>query len=633
MIITMDQAVQTVHKPLRQNCLQCHARAGGGDSYKRGDITLAHGNTTDITFDSHMATTGLNLQCQDCHKVSNHRIAGRGSDIAQTDYDFPMGCSTAECHPTKGSPAGHTTVAVNNHVARVACQTCHIKTYGKNASDTAATEATEVHRDWTDSHFNTTLNQYHPRSDLLNNLIPTYKFWNKYSTNYLLYDVTHPNPLTGNYTVSKPVGSITDLTTASKLYPFKYKTAYQPIATRLSVLIAIDTSVYWATGDYLAAVAAGIVNMGFSESEPYAFVNTETNQLITHGVPTVAQTLTCNECHGTTTQLNLPDIGYRLKNTTQVVCTQCHGMKNQMGFQQIHQKHVQEKGRGCSWCHGFSRPERRLNENYQTATLTVSKPGTGSGTVRSADAGIICGTDCLETYGSGTAITLTATADAGSVFAGWTGSRCSGTGACEFTMNTNTMVAATFVLAGNLPELLPKEGTIGTQITITGTGFGTKKGTVKVGRKTCKVSAWATDSITCRIKTALPPPGPYDIVVKPKEPRGAQPIVYEEAFTMMLPVITSVEPNYGSTAEEIEISGKYFGSKEGKVYFEYELNGRLKKKTCKVTEWSMYDRVNGSSRIRFVVPKVTRSFPAGVYLLKAQNKVGTVTASTNFTLE
>lgn len=629
----MDQAVQTVHKPLRQNCLQCHARAGGGDSYKRGDITLAHGNTTDITFDSHMATTGLNLQCQDCHKVSNHRIAGRGSDIAQTDYDFPMGCSTAECHPTKGSPAGHTTVAVNNHVARVACQTCHIKTYGKNASDTAATEATEVHRDWTDSHFNTTLNQYHPRSDLLNNLIPTYKFWNKYSTNYLLYDVTHPNPLTGNYTVSKPVGSITDLTTASKLYPFKYKTAYQPIATRLSVLIAIDTSVYWATGDYLAAVAAGIVNMGFSESEPYAFVNTETNQLITHGVPTVAQTLTCNECHGTTTQLNLPDIGYRLKNTTQVVCTQCHGMKNQMGFQQIHQKHVQEKGRGCSWCHGFSRPERRLNENYQTATLTVSKPGTGSGTVRSADAGIICGTDCLETYGSGTAITLTATADAGSVFAGWTGSRCSGTGACEFTMNTNTMVAATFVLAGNLPELLPKEGTIGTQITITGTGFGTKKGTVKVGRKTCKVSAWATDSITCRIKTALPPPGPYDIVVKPKEPRGAQPIVYEEAFTMMLPVITSVEPNYGSTAEEIEISGKYFGSKEGKVYFEYELNGRLKKKTCKVTEWSMYDRVNGSSRIRFVVPKVTRSFPAGVYLLKAQNKVGTVTASTNFTLE
>lgn len=629
----MDQAVQTVHKPLRQNCLQCHARAGGGDSYKRGDITLAHGNTTDTAFDSHMATTGLNLQCQDCHKVSNHRIAGRGSDIAQTDYDFPMGCSTAECHPTKGSPAGHTTVAVNNHVARVACQTCHIKTYGKNASDTAATEATEVHRDWTDSHFNITLNQYHPRSDLLNNLIPTYKFWNKHSTNYLLYDVTRPNPLTGNYTVSKPVGSITDLTTASKLYPFKYKTAYQPIATRLSVLIAIDTSVYWTTGDYLAAVAAGIVNMGFSGSEPYVFINTETNQLITHGVPPVAQTLTCNECHGTTNQLNLPDIGYRLKNTTQVVCTQCHGMKNQMGFQQVHQKHVQEKGRGCAWCHSFSRPERNLNENYQTATLTVNKPGIGNGTVRSADAGIICGTDCLETYGAGTAITLTATADVGSVFAGWTGSGCSGAGACEVTMNTNTTVAATFVLAGTLPEPLPKEGTIGTQITIIGTDFGTKKGTVKVGGKTCKVSEWATDSITCRIKTALAASRHYDVVVKPKEPRGAQPIVYEDAFTMMLPVITSVEPNYGSTAEEIEISGKYFGSKKGKVYFEYELNGRLKKKTCKVTEWSMYDPVNGSSRIRFVVPKVTRSFPAGVYLLKAQNKVGKVTASTNFILE
>jgi Zn finger protein HypA/HybF involved in hydrogenase expression len=146
MAITMNQAVRTVHQPVRANCLQCHARPGGGDAYKRGDLALAHGNTTDTTFDSHMATAGLNLQCQDCHKVSNHRIAGRGSDIAQTDYDFPMGCSTTECHAAKGSPGGHTTQAVNRHVNRVACQTCHISTYGKNAGDTIASEATEIHR-------------------------------------------------------------------------------------------------------------------------------------------------------------------------------------------------------------------------------------------------------------------------------------------------------------------------------------------------------------------------------------------------------------------------------------------------------------------------------------------------------
>jgi hypothetical protein len=447
MTITMDQAVQTVHKPVRSNCLQCHAKAGGGDAYKRGDITLAHGNTTDTTFDRHMAigSGGSNLQCQSCHKVSNHRIAGRGSDLAPTDYDFPMGCSTTECHTTKGSPAGHTTQAVNRHIDRVACQTCHIRTYGKNASDSAASEATEYHRDWSLSHFNSVTGLWHPTSYLMNNLIPIYRFWNKYSTNYLLYDVTARNPLTGNYTTSKPIGTINDLTTASKLYPFKYKTAYQPIATNLKVLIAVDTSVYWATGNYLAAVAAGIANMGFSSNTPYTFVNTETNQLITHGVPPAAQVLTCNECHGSTAQMNLPNIGYQLKNSRQMVCTQCHGWEDdQMGFVEFHQKHVQEERQGCSWCHNFSRPERQLNENYQTYLLTVSKPGTGNGTVTSVDEGISCGTDCTQTYGVNTLVTLMATPALGAKFRGWSGV-CEGKNTtCNITMSKDSAVTAVF---------------------------------------------------------------------------------------------------------------------------------------------------------------------------------------------
>jgi hypothetical protein len=456
MTITMDQAVQTVHKPVRANCLQCHAKAGGGDSYKRGDITLAHGNTADATFDRHMAIgpAGADFQCQTCHKVTNHRIAGRGSDLAPTDYDFPMGCSSTECHPTKGSPGGHTTHAVNRHVDRVACQTCHIKTYGKNANDTVATEATEYHRDWSLPHFNATTGLWHPTSYLQNNLIPVYKFWNKNSTNYLLYDVTSPNPLTGNYTMSKPVGSISDLTTASKLYPFKFKTAFQPIATRLNVLIAVDTSVYW-TGNFAnpadrvaAAVAAGLTNMGFSNAESYKFINTETNQLITHGVPSSAQTLTCNECHGSTTQMNLPDIGYKLKNTPQMVCTQCHGSEDdQMTFEELHRKHVQEEGRGCSWCHSFTRPERGLNESYQSYVLTVNKPGTGNGSVTSADGGINCGTDCTQTYGANTRVMLTATSAVDGFFTGWAGA-CTGKNAtCNVTMNASRDVSATFISA------------------------------------------------------------------------------------------------------------------------------------------------------------------------------------------
>jgi hypothetical protein len=81
--------------------------------------------------------------------------------------------------------------------------------------------------------------------------------------------------------------------------------------------------------------------------------------------------------------MNLRDIGYQLKNSAHMVCTQCHGLKNvQMTFTELHQKHVQEKKEGCSWRHNFSRPEWGLNENYQTHMLTVTKPGTGVGTVQ-----------------------------------------------------------------------------------------------------------------------------------------------------------------------------------------------------------------------------------------------------------
>ena len=78
-------------------------------------------------------------------------------------------------------------------------------------------------------------------------------------------------------------------------------------------------------------------------------------------------------------------------------------------------------------------------------TLTVAKAGTGSGTVTSSPAGISCGADCSEPYNSGTVVTLSQTATAGSTFAGWSGA-CTGTGACQVTMDAAKSVTATFTL-------------------------------------------------------------------------------------------------------------------------------------------------------------------------------------------
>jgi hypothetical protein len=90
-----------------------------------------------------------------------------------------------------------------------------------------------------------------------------------------------------------------------------------------------------------------------------------------------------------------------------------------------------------------------LTASYATTlsayTLTVST--SGSGTVSSSPAGIDCGTDCVESYLSGTSVTLTATPAAGASFAGWSGA-CSGTAAnCTLSLSGSTSVGANFASA------------------------------------------------------------------------------------------------------------------------------------------------------------------------------------------
>src|SRR5512142_2178578 len=76
--------------------------------------------------------------------------------------------------------------------------------------------------------------------------------------------------------------------------------------------------------------------------------------------------------------------------------------------------------------------------------LSVSKAGTGGGTVSSTPAGISCGSACSANYASGTTVTLTAAAASGATFDGWSGA-CTGTGAtCTVSMTAARSVTATF---------------------------------------------------------------------------------------------------------------------------------------------------------------------------------------------
>ena len=357
MTMSMDEAVQTVHRPTRAACLQCHAKAGGGDAVKRGDLALATANTTDRHYDVHMATTGADLACQDCHVPSNHRFPGKGSDIRPTDLDQPLECASSACH----SASPHDSGDLNRHTTRVACQTCHIPIYAKDAADTVATEATETHRSWTAGSDHTTP-PYHPVTTKANNLIPVYRHWNGYSDNVLLGDSMVMNPERTTYETSVPQGSVND--GASKLYPFKYKTSDYPLHTNSSSLIALDTSVFFATADAEEAAKAGMSNMGLDRKDGYQWVITDTYQLLNHQVSDHDQALRCSACHMTTARMDLQgELGYAPANANTSTCASgCHSSEKarewRFGdfeeFEAHHEKHA-EKRAACSKCHAFER--------------------------------------------------------------------------------------------------------------------------------------------------------------------------------------------------------------------------------------------------------------------------------------
>src|SRR5919206_381419 len=97
-------------------------------------------------------------------------------------------------------------------------------------------------------------------------------------------------------------------------------------------------------------------------------------------------------------------------------------------------------------------------------TLTVSRAGTGSGTVTSTPAGINCGTTCSANFDDGTSVTLTATAATNSTFTGWSGGNgtTNSDGTYTVSMTQARNVTATFAL-----------NTYALAVTKAGTGSGT----------------------------------------------------------------------------------------------------------------------------------------------------------------
>jgi len=157
-------------------------------------------------------------------------------------------------------------------------------------------------------------------------------------------------------------------------------------------------------------------------------------------------------------------------------------------------------------------------------------------------------------------------------------------------------------------QINPTEGTIGTEVTVDGTGFGGSKGKILIGNVALKVVTWADTEIKASLKKAMLP-GSYGVTVQPKA-KGSQPIFKDNFFEIKGPKIDTIDPPTGRVKDTITIKGRFFGSKKGKVY----LNG----KSCKVTNWVMNPGEEFDD-IVFVVPK---GITGGTYPLKVTNSVG-----------
>ncbi|MBV1911064.1 MAG: hypothetical protein KUG78_17325 [Kangiellaceae bacterium] len=101
---------------------------------------------------------------------------------------------------------------------------------------------------------------------------------------------------------------------------------------------------------------------------------------------------------------------------------------------------------GTGSCSISMSADRSVTAEFQqisTEEFTLTVQTSGAGSVTSNPSGINCGSDCSEDFLSTMTVNLTASADNGHSFIGWSGA-CSGTGACAVSMTSSQSVSAEF---------------------------------------------------------------------------------------------------------------------------------------------------------------------------------------------
>lgn len=292
----LDSVAKRIGMPTRNTCLRCHAGSGGGPNFKRGDLEYALAETN-RDFDVHMGTDGANLQCVDCHKGQDHRVRGRGADLAGTDFPGkPLSCDDGSCHDARP----HAAEVLNLHARRVACPTCHIPTFAK-------ADPTDMVRDWSKPAYNKEADKWSATITLEKDVKPAYAWYNGTTLAQLPGE---PVKLQADGTVGMmlPVGSRND--PKARIYPFKLHRGMMPVLEGKNFILPIAVEGFFAEGELDKAIRRAAEEMYGVSDARYSWVKTTRYMGLYHEVVPKEKALSCLDCHGPNGRLDWKALGY-----------------------------------------------------------------------------------------------------------------------------------------------------------------------------------------------------------------------------------------------------------------------------------------------------------------------------------
>jgi octaheme c-type cytochrome (tetrathionate reductase family) len=307
--VDLVAVAQNVGTPSRDNCIVCHGFGGGGNNVKHGDIDSSMKKPT-AAHDVHMGNDGQDFTCQTCHTTEQHRIKGNAMVVSPRGENH-LTCT--DCHDAEP----HSETLLNQHMARVACQTCHIPSIAKEMPTKLSWDWSAAGEDIVDPPKDDYgMHTYAKKKGSFvwgKNVTPTYAWYNGKAEGYLLGDKIDPDQVTK---LSYPLGDISDST--AKIYPFKVHSGKQIydkvnkyfITPKLWPSGKDKLDAYWKSFDWDKASAAGMKITGLDYSGEYGFAPTEMYWRLNHMVTPSDKALGCLDCHGDNGRLDWQKLGY-----------------------------------------------------------------------------------------------------------------------------------------------------------------------------------------------------------------------------------------------------------------------------------------------------------------------------------